>query len=46
MIVIERCVNNKGCVMITLNGHVSPMTEEEQTYFINWMRKNKPELLK
>jgi hypothetical protein len=45
MIEITKCVN-KGCIMINLDCHVSLMTEEEQKYFIGWMKKEKPELMK
>jgi hypothetical protein len=44
MIEITKCVRN-DCIMINLDNHVSLMREEEQKYFITWMKKNKPELI-
>jgi len=44
MIEITKCVN-KECIILNLDCRVSLMTEEEQKYFIRWMKKNKPELM-
>lgn len=44
MIEITKCIKNDG-IMISLDSHVSLMSEEEQKYFIEWMKKNKPELM-
>ncbi len=44
MIELQKCVKN-NCVIITLDGHVSLMTEEEQKFFVDWIKKEKPELL-
>jgi hypothetical protein len=45
MIELEKCVKDNGCIIIILDGHVSLMREEDQKYFIGWMKKNKPELI-
>jgi hypothetical protein len=34
MIELQKCIKNEGCIMITLDCHVSLMTEEEQKHFI------------
>jgi hypothetical protein len=46
MIRIDKCVKTPDCIVITLGNHLSLMTEEDQIYFIGWMKENKPELLK
>lgn len=45
MIRLDKCANSPGCVAITLPGFVSILTEEDQKYFIDWMKKEKPELM-
>jgi len=45
MICIDKCVKDPTCIIVTLDGHMSLMSEEEQKYFINWMKKEKPELM-
>jgi hypothetical protein len=45
MIELQKCIKNEGCIMITLDGHVSLMTEEEQKHFIDWIKKNKTEMI-
>jgi hypothetical protein len=45
MIRLDKCTNSPDCVAITLPGFVTIMTEEDQKYFINWMKKEKPELM-
>jgi hypothetical protein len=44
--IITKCVHNKGFIILNLDNHISVMSEEEQKYFINWMKKEKPELMK
>ena len=44
MIRIDKCVKDPTCVMLTLNGFVSLMTEEDQKIFLDWRKANKPEL--
>lgn len=44
MIAIQKCQKDR-CIVITLDGHTSLMSEEEQKYFVDWMKKNKKELL-
>ncbi len=44
--IITNCVHNKGFIILNLDNHISVMSEEEQKYFINWMKKEKPELMK
>lgn len=46
MIRIDKCVKDPTCIMFTLDGFVSLVTEEDQKYFIDWMKENKPELMK
>ena len=43
MIDIQKC-SKSDCIMVSLSNHVSLVTIEEQKYFIEWMRKEKPEL--
>jgi len=45
MIAIQKCIKNEGCIMLTLDGHISLMTEEDQKYFIDWVKRNKKELM-
>jgi hypothetical protein len=45
MIRLDKCTNSPGCVAITLPGFVTILTEEDQKYFIDWMKKEKPELM-
>jgi hypothetical protein len=46
MIRIDKCVKTPDCIVITHDCHLSVMTEEDQIYFINWMKKEKSELMK
>ena len=46
MICIDKCVKDPTCVVISFNGFMSIMTEEDQIYFIDWMKKEKPELVR
>jgi hypothetical protein len=46
MIRLDKCSSDPTCVAITLPGFVSILTEEDQKYFIEWMKKEKPELVK
>ena len=41
---ITRCAK-RDCILVHLGNHLSVMTKEDQVYFINWMKENKPELL-
>lgn len=45
MIRLDKCKKDPTCVMLTLNGFVSLMTEEDQKIFLDWMKENKPELI-
>jgi hypothetical protein len=45
MIALQKCKKD-GCIVVTLDGHTSLMSEEEQKYFIGWIKKEKPELMK
>jgi len=44
MIRLDKCAKDNTCVVLTLEGFVSLVTEEDQKYFIDWMKENKPEL--
>lgn len=46
MIELQKCIKNKECVMLTLDGHISIVTEEDQKYFVDWIKKEKPEMFK
>jgi hypothetical protein len=46
MIRIDKCVKDPTCIVVGLDGFMSIMSEEDQIYFINWMRKEKPELVR
>jgi len=45
MIELQKCIKNEGCVMLTIDGHISLMTEEDQKYFVDWIKKHKKELM-
>jgi hypothetical protein len=46
MIRIDKCVKDPTCVVVSFDGFMNIMTEEDQIYFINWMKKEKPGLVK
>ena len=45
MIRIDKCVKDPTCIMLTLEGFVTIVTEEDQKIFIDWFKKEKPELI-
>ena len=45
MIRIDKCVKDPSCIVLSLDGFVSIMVEEDQKYFIDWMKKEKKELI-
>lgn len=45
MIRIDKCVKNPTCIMLTLDGFVGLVTEEDQKFFIDWLKEHKPELI-
>lgn len=42
MIEITKCIKNDGCILVNIDGHISLMSEEDQKYFIDWIKKEKP----
>lgn len=45
MIEITKCIKNDGCILVNIDGHISLMSEEDQKYFIDWVKKNRKELI-
>ena len=45
MIRLDKCSGDPTCAALTLPGFVSIITEEDQKYFVNWIKENKPELM-
>jgi hypothetical protein len=45
MIEITKCIKNDGCILVNIDGHISLMSEEDQKYFIDWIKKEKPEMM-
>ena len=46
MIRLDKCVKDPTCIVVSFDGFMSIMTEEDQIFFIDWMKKEKPDLIK